>query len=181
MEATPDSVPGPLEWSHVEGTHSYELLVGNQHFATLAWQAGSGSIATADSSEGRWTLKRRGFLWPGITVRNAATRQEMAVLRAQWRESTIQLADGRTFRWTRSGFRDPSWKVTDSLGSELLTFEPKRQGKHLRGCSVVCSPSANNQPALLLLLVLGWYFIVLAWVEEHHDVTGAIGATLGDA
>jgi hypothetical protein len=181
METRPEGVLGQLEWTHISGTHAYELLVGNQHFATLAWQAGSGSIAAVDSSEGRWTLKRRGFLWPGITVRDAATRGEIAVLRAQWRESTIQLPDGSTFRWTRSGFRDPSWKVTDSLGNEILTFEPRRREKHLDGCLVTCSPTANAHPGLLLLLVLGFYFIVLAWVEEHHDVTGAIGATLGDA
>jgi len=180
VQAAPETTIGRLDWTHVPGTHAYQLLVGDQHFATLAWQKGSGSIAAAESSEGRWTLKRRGFLWPGITVRNVPDRQELAVLRAQWRESTIQLADGSSFRWTRSGFRDPSWKVTDALGTELLSFEPHRKGKHLDGGTVTCHPSATNHRALLLLLVLGWYFIVLAWMEEHHDVTGAIGATLGD-
>ena len=82
MDAAPEGGITELDWAHVPGTHAYQLLVGNQHFATMAWQRGSGSIAAVDSSEGRWTLKRRGFLWPGITVRDAATRQELAVLRA---------------------------------------------------------------------------------------------------
>jgi hypothetical protein len=180
MAGTPEEPISKLEWTHVPGSHAYQLLVGNQHFATLTWSSGSGSIAAADSSEGRWTLKRRGFLWPGITVRNSATHQELAVLRAQWRESTIQLADGSTFRWTRTGFRDPSWKATDALGNDLLTFEPARKAKHLAGCTISCTPSASANPSLLLLVILGWYFIVIAWIEEHHDVTGAIGATLGE-
>jgi hypothetical protein len=180
MHAAPEVTIGQLEWAHVPGTHGYQLLVGNQHFATLTWQKGTGSIAAAESSEGRWTLKRRGFLWPGITVRSIATRRDLAVLRAQWRESTIQTVDGKVFRWARSGFKDPSWKVTDSDGRELLSFEPRRRGKHLEGCVVTASPEAGSHPSLLLLLILGWYFIVIAWVEEHHDVTGAIGATLGE-
>lgn len=179
MHAPPEVVAGQLEWVHVPGTQAYQLLVGNQHFGTLTWQKGSGSIAAAESSEGRWTLKRRGFLWPGVTVRSIATRRDLAVLRAQWRESTIQTAEGRIFRWTRAGFKDPTWKVADADGRELLSFEPRRRGKHLEGCVVVAAREAGSDPALLLLLILGWYFVVIAWVEEHHDVTGAIGATLG--
>jgi len=179
MAASPEGRITQLEWAQLPGTHAYQLLVGNQHYATLTWQRGAGSIAAADSSDGRWTLKRRGFLWPGITVRSATSRQELAVLRAQWRESTIQVADGTTFRWTRTGFRDPTWKASDSLGTELLTFEPRRKGRQLEGCLISCSPAGSTSPALLMLVILCWYFIVIAWVEEHHDVTGAIGATLG--
>lgn len=179
MEAAPPTAVGQLEWVHLPGTQAYQLVVGHQHFGTLTWRGGSGSVAAAESPEGRWTLKRRGFLWPGITVRSIATRQDIAVLRAQWRESTIQTAEGRVFRWTRSGFKDPTWKVLDANGGELLTFEPRRRGRHLEGCAVSSTPEAGSDPALLLLLILGWYFIVIAWVEEHHDVTGAIGATLG--
>jgi hypothetical protein len=179
MAGAPELVTSQLEWVHLPGTQAYQLLVASQHFATLAWQKGSGSIAAAESSEGRWTLKRRGFLWPGVTVRSIATRRDLAVLRAQWRESTIQMADGRVFHWTRSGFKDPTWKVTDATGHEMLSFDPRRRGRHLEGAAVTASADAGSDPALLLLLILGWYFIVIAWVEEHHDVTGAIGATLG--
>jgi hypothetical protein len=180
MQAVPEVASTQLEWVHVPSTHAYQLLVGNQHFGTLAWKRGTGSVAAAESSDGRWTLKRRGFLWPGVTVRSTATHQDLAVLRAQWRESTIQTAEGRVFRWARAGFKDPTWKVTDADGQEMLSFEPRRRGKHLEGCVVTASHNAGSDPALLLLLVLGWYFIVIAWVEEHHDVTGAIGATLGE-
>ncbi|HTP55495.1 MAG TPA: hypothetical protein VML53_02360, partial [Thermoplasmata archaeon] len=154
MQAVPVTTASQLEWVHVPGTHAYQLLVGSQHFGTLTWQKGTGSIAAAESSEGRWTLKRRGFLWPGITVRSIATRRDLAVLRAQWRESSIQTADGRTFRWARSGFTDPSWKVTDADGREMLSFEPRRRGKHLEGCVVTSSTEAGSDPALLLLLIL---------------------------
>ena len=61
----------------------------------------------------------------------------------------------------------PAWQVTSRDGKEVLHVEPAREGRHLSAGAVVVAPDAMNLPELLLLTVLSWYFIVLAWFEDE--------------
>jgi hypothetical protein len=74
---------------------------------------------------------------------------------------------GRSYRFHRVGFLVPAWQVTSRDGKEVLHVEPVREGRHLRGGAVVVAPEATDLPELLLLSVLSWYFIVLAWFEDE--------------
>ncbi|MGA3022485.1 MAG: hypothetical protein ABSE66_06760 [Thermoplasmata archaeon] len=144
---------------------AFSLLSGDSTAATLEWRHKEGSLATARSSSDEWTLKRGGFLNPHITVRSGdAVRARLSV---HLNHHQIDLPGGRSYRFHRAGVLIPAWQVTSSAGKEVLHVEPAREGRHLEAGAVVVAPDAMDLPELLLLVVLSWYFIVLAWFEDE--------------
>jgi len=148
-----------------EHPNAFSLLSGDATLATLEWRSREGSFATARNSEGEWTLKRGGFLNPHVTVRAGAGA--LARLSVHLNYHQIELAGGRSYRFHRAGLLLPAWQVNSADGTEVLHIEPAREGRHLEAGAVVVSPGATELPELLLLVVLSWYFIVLAWFEDE--------------
>jgi hypothetical protein len=144
---------------------AFSLLSGDATAATLEWQARGASLATARSASGEWTLKRGGFLNPHITVRSGEV--VIGRLSVHLNYHQIDVLGGRSYRFHRAGVLVPAWQVTSREGKEILHVEPAREGRHLSAGAVVVAPDAMNLPELLLLTVLSWYFIVLAWFEDE--------------
>lgn len=165
-----------LRWTRTGDPHSYQLLDGSEPVAILRWEKPVGSLATGETAAGRWTLKRGGFLSPSVTVRDRDSGAELAVLHVQLRTSSLQVRGGSTYTWTRTGFWVPAWQFEDPNGVSLVHFEPVRKGVHLEGGLVEVSAQGKGSPNLLLLLVLGWYFVVLAWIEDES--AAAVGAVI---
>lgn len=144
---------------------AFSLLSGDSVVATLDWSSGERSLATLHSASDEWTLKRGGFLNPHITVRvQEAVRARLSV---HLNHHQIDISGGRSYRFHRAGLLVPAWKVTTGAGQELLHVEPAREGRHLSAGAVVVSAGAADLPDLLMLMVLAWYFIVLAWFEDE--------------
>jgi len=144
---------------------SFSLLSGDAKVATLDWAPGDRSLATLRSAAEEWTLKRGGFLNPHITVRSA--EKVRARLSVHFNYHQVEVAGGRSYRLRRAGMLVPAWKVATGDGQELLHVEPAREGRHLAAGAVVVAPDAAALDDLLLLTVLSWYFIVLAWFEDE--------------
>jgi hypothetical protein len=144
---------------------AFSLLSGDATAATLEWQTRGASLATARSTSGDWTLKRGGFLNPHITVR--AGDVVIARLSVHLNYHQIDVLGGRSYRFHRAGVLVPAWQVSSRDGKEILHVEPAREGRHLSAGAVVVAADAMNLPELLLLVVLSWYFIVLAWFEDE--------------
>lgn len=144
---------------------AFSLLSGDAMAATLEWQQRGGSLATMRSASGEWSLKRGGFLNPRITVRSGEA--EVARLAVHLNYHQIDVLGGRSYRFHRAGVLVPAWQVTSRDGTEVLHVEPVREGRHLRAGAVVVAPESTDLPELLLLAVLSWYFIVLAWFEDE--------------
>ena len=144
---------------------AFSLLSGESVVATLEWSPGDRSLATLRSASDEWTLKRGGFLNPHITVRvQEAVRARLSV---HLNYHQIDVSGGRSYRFHRAGVLIPAWTVATGAGQEILHIEPAREGRHLSAGAVVVSPNATDLPDLLLLIVLAWYFIVLAWFEDE--------------
>lgn len=144
---------------------AFSLLSGEVTAGTLEWQTRGGSLATARSASGEWTLKRAGFLNPHITVRSGET--VLARLSVHLNYHQIDVVGGRSYRFHRAGILVPAWKVTSQDGKEVLHVEPARVNRRLSAGAVVVAPEAVDLADLLLLTVLSWYFIVLAWFEDE--------------
>ncbi len=158
-----------LRWlrtrDHPDG---FALLSGDATIASLEWAAGGGSLATARTASGTWTLKRGGFLNPHITLRSGA--QVLSRLSVHLNYHQIDIVGGRSYRFHRAGVLVPAWQVSAADGKEVLHLEPVREGRHLSAGAVVSDPSAGDPADLLLLTVISWYFIVLAWFEDEAVV-----------
>jgi hypothetical protein len=145
----------------------FDLLAGDQPVGTIDWHGGRGSLATARTALGAWTLKRSGFLNPAVTVRTEGGPTNIGRLTAHWRSHRIEVTGGPTYRFHRAGLLLPAWQVATEDGREVLHVEPVREGRKLVGGAVVAPPEAARLKEFPLLVVLGWYFIVLAWFEDE--------------
>ena len=155
-----------LRWLRT-GEHpaAFSLLSGDTTVATLTWESGDRSLATLRTASEEWTLKRGGFLNPHITVRVQADVRARLSVHMNYHQ--IDVAGGRSYRFHRAGLLVPAWKVTSRAGQEVLHVEPAREGRRLSAGAVVVPPDATDLPDLMLLTVLSWYFIVLAWFEDE--------------
>jgi hypothetical protein len=144
---------------------AFSLLSGDATVATLEWAQGDRSLATLRSVSDEWTLKRGGFLNPHVTVRGK--EKLLARLSVHLNYHQIDVAGGRSYRFHRAGVLIPAWQVSTQAGKEILHVEPVREGRRLSAGAVVVSSDAADLPDLLLLTVLSWYFIVLAWFEDE--------------
>jgi hypothetical protein len=150
-----------------EGPVEFTLLAGESPVARLRWLQHGGSLATAQTDQGLWTLKRGGFLNPHITVRKSGAGENLARLTVHLSYHAVELAGGNSYRFHRAGMLVPAWKITTDAGREVLHIEPVREGRKLVGGAVIAAPGSVDLPELLLLAVIGWYFIILAWFEDE--------------
>ncbi len=146
---------------------AYSLLSGDRPLVDLRWERPTGSLATARSSGGTWSLKRGGFLGPHVTIRTSPDGTDLARLEVHLRQGVLDVLGGRSYRLRRAGLLVPAWQVTDATGRRLAHIEPVRVDSRLEGGSVEVAPEARGLADLPLLLVVGWYFIVLAWFEDE--------------
>ena len=99
-----------LAWtqrSYCQG--EYELRAGDDAVATLRWRGGS--LAVAETSDGRWSFERPGYRRSWVSVRTAGTGTEIAVFSSYRTGSgTLELAGDDTSIGPRptSGARDGS-------------------------------------------------------------------------
>jgi hypothetical protein len=179
MQKLSDANMDGLRWTRSGEPHSYQLKSGSDPVASLHWEKPVETVATAEAEGAQWSLKHSGFLAPTVTVRDRTVEKDLAVLHVHLNNSVLQVAGGRTYRWIRTGFWIPAWEFQEVGGKELVDFEPVREEARLEGGLVGVSPAGRADPNLLLMLVVGWYFIVQSWIED--DAVAASRAILDAA
>jgi hypothetical protein len=144
----------------------FTLLAGDAPVAILRWTHREGSVATAETAEGSWTLRHEGFLSPRLTARTDGSTTPIARLTPHLRHHLLEVAGGETYRFHRTSLLLPAWQLTTIGGQEVVHLEPVPEGRRLSGGAVVL-PESKPPKELLLLLAFTWYFIVLAWFEDE--------------
>jgi hypothetical protein len=145
----------------------FRLSSGDRPLLELRWAERTGSLARAETASDRWTLKRGGFLNPNVTLRAGESRTELARISVHLNHHSIRFTGGRSYRFHRAGVLVPAWQVTTDDGQELAHIEPVREGRKLSGGAVLVSADGRACQDIAALIVLTWYFIVLAWFEDE--------------
>ncbi len=145
---------------------AFTLSSGPTAVATLRWAVRRGSLAIAESAQGTWTFKRTGFLSPRLTVRPKDATAELAHLTPHLRHHLLEVTGGGSYRLRRAGLLLPAWSLTTGPGREVLHVEPVPEGRKLAAGAVLVETDVDAAEALVLVL-LTWYFIVLAWFEDE--------------
>jgi hypothetical protein len=159
--------PSALEWIRVaESPPSFSLRAGDRELAVLTWSRPEGSLATATTAEGKWTMKRAGFLQPAILVRAEGSTGPIARLSAHLARHEIKVGADPPYRLRHTSHLVPSWRLTDATGREVLHIEPVPEKRALEAGAVLVAPAPARAPTLLLV-VLTWYFVVLSWFEDE--------------
>jgi len=150
----------------------HELRAGDDLVATLRFQRGS--LADAEAEGHHWTFKRQGFWQPRVTVRVPASDADVAVFRPRWAGGgTLEFADGRSVDMRSANFWQSEW-VWQENDQPLILFKG-RHGIVKASGAVETLPGSAGLPDTPLLVLLGWYLILL-----HADDTAAAtaGATV---
>ncbi|MBN1248121.1 MAG: hypothetical protein JXC32_10720 [Anaerolineae bacterium] len=176
MEPLVHYLSHPLCWVQPR-TLSREFELRNEAgtLATLTFETALGSLATARTSSGEWSLKRMGFFKPVVTVREAGEEANVAVYRPRWTgaEGDLELG-GHQYRFKTSNFWATQFEIRDSADRLLISYHAGVK-KHTFGdlfktqaeVSVVQHGADPNE--LALLIIIGWYIIVL-----HNEDSSAV-------
>lgn len=158
-----------LRWTRIPGEiHSSVLMADETAIATLEWKKPHGSLAIGQTKEARWSLKRAGFLHAHLTVRREGSEKDVARLVISWRDHRIELSDGSAYDLKRASRLVPAWTISGTTTrTPLVEIEPVREGRRLEGAIYTVAPEGRGLPALPILLILSWYFVVLDWFEDE--------------
>lgn len=153
---------GELIWVQPHATErTFELRSAEEVLGTLRWNSSFGSLADAVAADGHWTLKRTGFFNPQITIRDYKSDSNLAVFTPNWKtEGVLEFSAKQCFRWVGIGFWRSQWAFTKAGGEHLIDFEPHSSFLK-RSAAVKVTPEGLQIAELSLLILIGWYLIVL--------------------
>ena len=166
----------PLKWAQPSAFRmEYELLSGDEVFATLTFRSSFGTLATGDTADGCWTFKRVGFWQTRLTVRPCGDEQDLAVFKNNtWSGGgTLEFPDGRVFRATTN-----FWKTRlefHNAAEEVLAVFHSGGFFHL-SADVEIMPAGAHLPELPLILCLGLYLIIMMQQDSAAGAAVAGGA-----
>ena len=159
---------GQLVWAPSSSSaRRFDLRAGEQAVASLTFDKDVGSLATGRGPGGVWTLKRAGFLQPRVTVREAGSEYDVAVFRPTWTGSgDVEFRTGTRVHWRPFGFWNSEWAFVQGT-ERLVTFHwlPDTAALDAR---VEFTVAAMAMPEFPVLMLLGWYLRVLAFLEAQH-------------
>ena len=172
-----------LYWVQIKDMErGYELRVDDKIFAQLVFQSAWGTLATGSSVEDGWTFKRVGFLNPRVTIRPPGEETNEAEYWPKfWGGGKLIFPDGRHFLWDSANFWGTQWTFSDAVENRLFVFLPggevhKASEDYHSQAVVEIDPRAYDHPELPLLLVLGWYLMVL---QQEDSSAGSAAIVAG--
>lgn len=156
-----------LEWVQPKALSRYhELFAGAELYGTLTWKKPFGSLALGVCAEESFSFKRGGFLHPFVTIRRLSIEDDFGKMEMKLgHNGLLQMADGQVFEFRRLGLWKPQWSFFDESGELICSITKKAKVPRFSG-SVKIGEKARRKIHLPLLLLVGWYVIVLFTEEE---------------
>jgi len=174
MKNIPTLTSTPLKWTQPSAFRMhYELQANDDLAGTLSFRSAFGSFATGESADGCWTFKRVGFFQTRATIRLCNEDQDLATFRNNtWSGGgTLEFADGRRFLADTNCWLT-SLQFRNEAGEPLVRFDTG--GMIHINATVYIEPRAAALAELPLIVMLGWYLVVMM----HLD-TSASAAIIG--
>jgi len=181
MKSLKEAIQEHLNWTQPKATHqSFELRLHDQLYGTLVFPKSVGSLAEAETFDGKWTFKRVGFFSTKISVRNFGEENDIASFKPNMMASSgvLEFADGKKFQWHAANFWETKFEFKDANGETVVTFrsgieEPKLKDWFKTQARVEIPEYKNNVPEISIMVLLGWYLIIAFQMDSS---TGAVVA-----
>lgn len=158
----------PLKWVQPRLKEEYQLLTAETLVATLNFRSSWGTLAFATSGDGEWTFKRIGFWENRASVRVKNSEEDLAIFTNNtWSDGgTLEFAGGKRYKATTNFWMTRmEWKTEDE--QPLVGFQIG--GFFKQSAEVEVLPSAARLPELPVLVLFGWYLILML----HRDAAAA--------
>lgn len=164
-----------LSWNQPRALERYHELRSDQDvYATLTWLKVFGSLAEAQTAEGRLTLKRGGFMRPYVTIRDAAMDNDIAVLKiGMFGHGTIEFSNGKRITIISKRFWSYEWEFIDENGQILCTIRQRARVMKF-SADVTFFKLVRKDRDLMAMLLMGWYAMVL--MKEEAAAVAVAGA-----
>jgi len=161
--ANPLASAAPLIWTQSKSmSRQYQLKSGDTLIGNLGFEKASGSRASAEVTSQRWTFKREGFFHPRVTVRVPDSDVNVAVFHPQWSSGgNLDFPDGHQLRWRCTNFWGSHWAFVHADNRPSILFR-HHEGILKASAELEIDPADTSLPDLPLLVVLGWYLIILS-------------------
>jgi hypothetical protein len=166
MQKIVDYAQQEMKWEQPNAfKEQYELHVGDETIAALRFRSMWGSLAAAESADGCWSFKRVGFFKTRVTVRPCDSEQDIAVYYPNtWSQGgTIEFPDGRKYK-ASTNFWMSKVDITDE--NEAVVIRYNVGGFIRQSAQVEVEPTALRLPDLPMLVMLGWYLIILMYQDS---------------
>ena len=141
----------------------YELRAGDEALATLRWERALGLLAVAQSAEGAWTFRRRRLPYLRVSAFRGDSGHEIATFQREPSApegGTLDTSSDRRFRWKPANYWRAEWVWTDATGASLIRFKYQFSMLTTKG-RIKIEPRATQLPELTLLVLLGWYLMIV--------------------
>lgn len=164
METIHGMTNGTLNWIQSgPSKREFELRGETGVFGNLKWKKHFGSLATAVTNDGEWTLKRAGFLHPRVSARTAGSNRDIAIFKPGWTGTgTVEFETGLKLSWVNKSFLYSGWAFMNPNGVDILRFQTKPRLLKINVQVIVLS----DLPELPLLVCLGMYLLILIHEES---------------
>lgn len=170
-----------LNWTQPKATHQlFELKSKDDLFGTLKFPKSVGSLAEAETLQGKWTFKRVGFFTTKITVRKTGEENDLAVFKPNLMASSgsLEFSDGKKFQWQAANFWQTKFEFSETDGETIVTFRSGTEDHKLKDwfktqARVEISEQKTDLPELSIMVLLGWYLIIVLQMDSS---TGAVVA-----
>ncbi|MFA7228234.1 MAG: hypothetical protein WC061_04300 [Melioribacteraceae bacterium] len=162
-----------LSWRQPKATHQmFELKSGNELFGRLLFPKSVGSLAEAETSEGKWTFKRVGFFSTRITVRKAGSEDDMAIFKPNLMATsgTLEFSSGKKFQWHAANFWETRFEFKDAEGETVVTFlsgadDHKFKDWFKTQARVEIAENRLDLEEFPVMVLLGWYLIIVLQMD----------------
>jgi hypothetical protein len=143
-----------------EDSRNFILKGGQETVGSIRWDKEAGSLAVGEAKGQRWTFKRVGFFHSHITVRNYGVAEEFARVEVRGGGAgMIHFSDGERYNFLANLWR-AEWQWATPSGSTMIKFRRDFSIDERAG-DVLIPQEHLSTIHLPLLIVLGWYLIVL--------------------
>jgi hypothetical protein len=149
-----------LVWTQpARSKQAFELHASTDVVATLQFERSS--LASGQAADQSWTFKREGFWHPQVTVRVAGSDINFAVFKPAWTGGgTLELPEGRVLKFGAANFWHSQFSWLDPSGKPLVQFKSHPGLLRMEG-QLQIDPETVALSELPLLVVLGWYLLIL--------------------
>ena len=170
-----------LNWIQPKATHElFELRTQYDLCGVLNFPKSLGSLAEAETAEGKWTLKRVGFFHPKITIRNYGEENDLGFFKPNMMATSgiLEMSNGKKFIWEASNFWATKFEFKTESGEAVVSFksgvdDPKLKDWFKTQARVEFTTGKETVKEISLLIMIGWYLII---VLQMDSAAGAVVA-----
>ncbi|MFH1195708.1 MAG: hypothetical protein V1720_08330 [bacterium] len=153
--------------------HDYELRDQSEVYGRLVFPKSFGTLAEIESAEGKWTLKRVGFIHTSVTIREDGKEENVGVFKPSgWgSRGTLELTSGKKYEWKLENFWATRFEIKDSSGNTVIKYQSGKDDSNISDmfknqARVSFTEQARNLPELSQLILIGWYLIVMIQMDS---------------